>query len=74
MLYSDCLTLTISGPFSQCVSSYCTVNISACISLHTKEEQRGEIRFLWQKVLKVLKFTDVYVLNMGQCIAMPKHV
>jgi len=25
-------------------------------------------------VLKVLKFTHVYVLNTGQCIAMPKRI
>ena len=40
----------MAGLHPQCVSSYSAVNMSARLSVCTKEEQRSVIRFLWAGV------------------------
>ena len=46
------LTLTMAGPHPQCVSSYWAVNMSARLSVCTKEELRSVIRFMWAEGVK----------------------
>jgi len=42
----------MAGPHPQCVSSYSAVNMSARLSVCTKEEQRSVVRFLLAEGVK----------------------